>query len=135
MKSFWINFGREATRTMVEERWEEVVFFFACLLLRLALPCVFLGWLIFMFLQDLQKKEATVGAVGAWPLCTVVAEALKAPMVNKEFSPAPDIVVDKEKESTAAPQTRAEDKESVPKPTTEDAKDKAPSPSCVNAEV
>jgi hypothetical protein len=56
-------------------------------------------------------------------------------MIDKEFLPAPDVVVNKEKESTTAPEARAKDKESVPKPTTEDGKDKAPSPSRVDAEV
>jgi hypothetical protein len=94
----------------------------------------FLGWLIFVFLQDL-LKETIVGAVGARRPRAVVAEAPKAPMVDKEFSPAPDVVVDKEKESTAAPEAGAKDKESVPKPTIEDEKDKAPSPSHVDGEV
>jgi hypothetical protein len=95
----------------------------------------FLGWLIFVFLQDLQKKEAAVGSIGAQRPCAVVAEAPKAPMVDKEFSRTPDVVVDKEKESTAAPEAGAKDKESVPKPMIEDGKDKAPSPSRVDAEV
>jgi hypothetical protein len=94
-----------------------------------------LGWLIFVFLQDLQKKEAAVGAIGARPPRAIVAEVPKAPMIDKEFLPAPHVVVNKEKESTTAPEARAKDKESVPKPTTEDGKDKAPSPSRVDAEV
>jgi hypothetical protein len=79
----------------------------------------------------LQKKKAVVGAIGARPLRAVVAEALKAPMLSvletkeKESSPTPDVVVDKERESTAAPKAGVEDKESVPKPTTKDGRDKA----------
>jgi hypothetical protein len=53
---------------------------------------------------------------------------------EKESSPTPD-VVSKERESTATPEARIEGKESMPKPTTEDEKDKVPSPSRVDAEV
>jgi hypothetical protein len=100
----------------------------------------FLVWLIFMFLQDLQKKGATVGAVGAWPSRAVGAEASKAPMLDasetkeKESLPTSD-VVSKERESMSTPKAGIEGKESMPKPTTEDRKDKVHSPSRVDAEV
>jgi hypothetical protein len=59
-----------------------------------------------------------------------IAEAPKAPMVDKEFSPTPDVDVDKEKESTTAPKARTKDKDFVPKPMTEDGKDSAFAQSC-----
>jgi hypothetical protein len=86
---------------MAEEHQAEVVFFFTRLLLCLAL--CFLVCLIVVFLQDLQKKEAVVGAIGAWPPCAVVAVAPKAPMLDvsetkkKKSSPTPNVVVSKER--------------------------------------
>jgi hypothetical protein len=62
-----------------------------------------LVWLIVVFLQDLQKKEAVVGVVGAWPPRAVIAVAPKAPMLDvsetkkKESSPTPNVVVGKER--------------------------------------
>jgi hypothetical protein len=43
IKSFWVNFGKEAARTMAEECRAEVVFFSTHLLLHLALLCAFWG--------------------------------------------------------------------------------------------